>query len=264
MKRWLTLFLIPAAVLVGCASEQRARHLALTRELVREVAPAETVYQHKPTVVRWEEKDASAVCRADCSGLMNEVYKRAWSLDDSGLASWLGSERPLARHYARAIREERGFTPVNPFHALPGDIITIRYEAGAGNSGHVAMIDAEPETEAGLLPTGLVANMLDPAPLMWVWRVRVIDASSTGHGPGDSRYQGSKRVRNGLGTGVIRVATDASGSIVAHAFSTAPTSRWHLASERPVAIGRPTGPPFPEHPASPAGREEARATAVVR
>ncbi len=245
MSRWvLRMLALVWGVTLGCASApDQPRHLTLTRELVREVAPSDTRYQHSPTVVRWATDKEPAECRADCSGLMNEVFKRTWSLSDADLAEWLGSSRPLARSYFRAIDKQRGFERIeSPGSARPGDVIAIRYESGAGNSGHVAIIDDYPETEAGLMPTGLLSANLQGQPL-WVWRVKLIDASSTGHGPGDTRYEGSRRVRNGLGVGIVRLAADESGRVVAHSLSTSTTSAWHPVTERPVIIGRVIGPP---------------------
>ena len=266
MSRWvLRMLALVWGLALGCASApEQPRHLVLTRELVQEVAPSGTRYQHSPTVVRWGTDKEPAECRADCSGLMNEVFKRTWSLSDADLAEWLGSSRPLARSYFRAINRQRGFERIeSPGSARPGDVIAIKYESGAGNSGHVAIIDDYPVTEAGLIPTGLLSANLQGQPL-WVWRIKVIDASSTGHGPGDTRYEGSRRVRNGLGVGVLRLAADESGRVVAHSFSTSATGAWHPVTERPVVIGRVTGPPArtPE-PSPPANDEAAREPALV-
>ncbi len=268
MNRRLALILVPLLAWTGCAADRSAgraaplspapatnalpasvspaapaqslvapTHLALMRGLVRDVPPGATKYQHNPTVVIWEAgPDGGPACRADCSGLLNEVFKRSFGLSDQDLTEWLKSKRPLAMHYHLAIRDRRGFDRIEDFALTrPGDVIATRYEPGAGNSGHVMVVDEPPQREArGAREPGGEVVPFDAA----LWRVRVIDASRTGHGPGDSRFVGDRRVRNGLGSGYFRVATDPRGEVVAHAFGTASTDAWHSVNKRPLMVGR--------------------------
>lgn len=223
-----------AHLLLGaCAAAPVPRHLELARDLVRDVPPETTTYQHSPTVVEWAHDGRPATCRADCSGFLNEVFKSSLAIDGPGLSTWLNRDRPLALDYFRAISAERGFIKIDRIaDAAPGDLIAIKYEPGAGNSGHVMLVDAPAREVAGAPP--LVAGTTQ-------WRVRVIDCSSTGHGPGDTRYEGGRKVRTGLGAGEFRLYVDGAGVTTGHTFTTASDSPFRAQNDRPVVIGRPTG-----------------------
>lgn len=221
-----------ALICGGCAHDPVPRHLELVRSLERDVPAERTTYQHSPTEVVWTGR---AACYADCSGLVNEAMKRSLSLDGAGLSAWLKRDRPLAVDYFRAISEGRGFERVESLGDVrPGDVIAIRYERGSGNSGHVMIVDREPRPVPGRPPT---------VPGTTQWLVAVIDCSSTGHGPGDTRWNDHAKVRTGLGRGDLRVYLDGSGAIAGHTFTTEESAPFREQGARPLAIGRPMRPP---------------------
>lgn len=224
----------------GQQPQSTPRHLVLLRSLESQAQPSATTYQHSPTQVDWPpniDGTPAIACYADCSGLLNELFKSSLAMTDEDLSKWLGAKRPLASAYYNAITTQSGFERITHVQAVtPGDIIAIRYERGAGNSGHVMVVDA--------LPFPAPQNEGPPSPLgATAWDIPVIDCSSTGHGPGDTRWSGAKRIRTGLGRGVFRLYTDSSGVPVAHAFTIEPAAPVRPMSLRPVAIGRLTPEP---------------------
>ena len=205
------------------------QHLMLARELLAEVPAGATEYRHRPSVVAWGQT-GQAECRTDCSGFVNAVLKRSMGLGDAELAEWLGRRRPLAQDYERAIAEGNGFDRVwRVPDVLAGDIIAVRYEADANNTGHVMIVDAGPREHAETAPvaTGLTQ-----------WEIAVIDVSNAGHGAGDSRRDVSGTFRGGIGRGVVRVYADANGEIAGYTVSASARSQFHSASDRPVVVGR--------------------------
>lgn len=213
----------------GCASQPPA-HLATLRDLERKTPVESIEYRHRSTeVVIPDEPGEAGIARADCSGLLNEVFKHTQRIDDAELERWFGRARPVARDYAAAIRDGNGFQRIDSlFRARVGDIIAISYEKGASNTGHVMVIDAKPTRNPST----------DIADATLEWRCEVIDSSATGHGEGDSRFQNGKRVREGLGRGVFRIFTDAQGIPVAHAFMLSEGATVRTVELRPLYIGR--------------------------
>lgn len=223
------LLLIAASCCTGCGTSPPA-HVETLRDLERDTPLESIEYRHRPTtVVIPDEPGEQGVVRADCSGLLNEVLKHTETLDDAALSAWFGRPRPVARSYAEAIRDERGFTRIARLSdAAIGDIIAIMYEEDASNTGHVMVIDAKP---GRLRSTGVDGAAYE-------WRCEVIDSSATGHGEGDSRFQNGKRIRAGLGRGFFRIFTDAHGVPVAHAFTVSANAKVRSVNDRPLYIGR--------------------------
>ncbi len=219
----------PATVATApTAASAEPRHLTRLRELVRD---AETTdYQHRPTIVRWKSADAPGTCRTDCSGLVNEILKDAYCLTRADLKAWFGRERPLAIHYQRTIEAGKHFEVITKLDLVePGDLIAIKYPPDSDNSGHVMVVDARPEESSQAPP--VVAGTTQ-------WTVRIIDSSSLGHGPGDSRVDKAGKFHPGLGVGVCRIYVRQDGSIAGYAPSTDPKAKFHVVDERPLSIGR--------------------------
>jgi hypothetical protein len=225
--RWL----LGSALLVstGCAPALPA-HLETLRDLERDTPLSAIEYRHRPTeVVIPDEPGEQGVARADCSGLINEVLKHTEHLDDAGLHDWLGRARPVAATYAAAIRDQNGFQRIRSIgDAKVGDFIAISYEEGANNTGHVMVMNS----------TARKSPSINVAGASYEWRCEVIDSSATGHGDGDSRFEQGRRIRAGLGHGVFRIFTDASGVPVAYAFTVSADSKLRWMNERPLYIGR--------------------------
>ena len=117
----------------------------------------------------------------------------------------------------------------NLSQALPGDVIAGKYPPCAEATGHVMFVAAVPMPREATAP--IIAGTQQ-------WDVQVIDSSSSGHGPNDTRRKPDGKYRNGLGTGPIRIYTDAQGAIAGYAWSSASASEFYPVSKRHLEIGR--------------------------
>ena len=202
--------------------------------MVQTTAAENTVYIHHEDAIRWRGDDgaAASVCRTDCSGLADALLRRAYGLNDDQLRAWFHTRRPLARHYHREIERAHGFQPVTSVPAIqPGDFLAVRYEHSekGENTGHV------------MLAAGTARERRPTAPIVSgtrQWTVRIIDQSSSGHGHGDTRRQADGRKRSGIGSGKLRIYSDAEGRIVGYSWSTSRKSKYQPPSERPLLVGR--------------------------
>ena len=66
----------------------------------------------------------------------------------------------------------------------------------------------------------------------------MIDESESGHGLHDTRHLAEGGFRDGLGAGILRIYTDASGKIVGHSWSVTRKSKFRSQLDRPLVIGR--------------------------
>jgi hypothetical protein len=220
------------------AQVARRTHVSWAQELVKGLRPENTSYRHRPTTVRWKGVDGARdyESHTDCSGFLNELFKRAYGLTGKALAEWLGAKRPLARHYYDAIVKNRRFRRVERLaDALPGDVIAIRYKPGDpdnvdNNTGHVLLITGAPRARRGSAP--LVRDTLQ-------WEVTVIDQSRSGHGPTDTRHRPGGKSVQGLGQGVLRIYTQPSGAVAGYTWSTLSGSKFRDRKDRDLVIGRP-------------------------
>lgn len=210
------------------AADEDPKHLTLARQLLQDAK--ETDYQHRPTIVRWKSADAPATCRADCSGLINELLKAAYNLTSRDLQNWLGRQRPLAIHYQRTIAAGKDFDIITSVRDIrPGDVIAIAYPPDADNSGHVMLADTIAEEREPTLP--IVEKTTQ-------WTLRVLDSTKLGHGPGDSRIDATGAMHPGLGTGTLRLYVNPDLTIAGYTSSPADNAKFHAVSDRPISIGR--------------------------
>jgi hypothetical protein len=220
-----------ALVLAGialAAPDSTAVILAM-RGLELGAMPEATSYRHKDQVVEWTENGHATRVHTDCSGMANAIYKRVCEIDDAALARWLGRARPVARDYYDTISAERGFTRVNDILAIrPGDLIAIKFEPGAKDTGHVMFADS-----------GALKRLPTPPEIDGTtqWDLTVIDCAASPHGTKDSRHKEGEPNRSGVGRGTIRLYTSDEGAIVGYAWSTAHKSVYRAASVRPIIIG---------------------------
>lgn len=167
---------------------------------------------------------------ATCSNFVTRVLQQAYGWSSVDLANWLGSPTPLASRYHDAIVDGEGFELVPTVDEIEsGDLIAIRYPEGSAVSGHMAIIDGPPVLRVATSP--LVADT-------WQFEVRVIDSSSSNHGPLDSRVQPDGTIEPGAGMGVMRLYTNDDLEIVGYTWSTYNASTYRDGSEYHMVIGR--------------------------
>ena len=212
-------------------SEHVPAQVQFLRDLVQSVPPGATSYRHTRPEVRLDNNGQS-VCHADCSSLLNEVFQQTLGLDEPAIIAWLGRDRPRAREYFETISSERGFRSISIVTDIQiGDVIAIRYESGAANTGHVMVVNALPRVSERSLPVVSGAR---------AWEVDVIDSSASGHGPGDSRATLEGGFRRGLGSGTFRLFCSPSGTILGHTFTMSAAAPFRSAEQRPIVVGRLT------------------------
>jgi hypothetical protein len=221
--------LMPAA---APAQQKAPAHLEAARAFVQELSLDQTEYRHRNTVVRWKGIDGATgnEARTDCSGFLDALLQRTYGLTREDLKKWTGRARPLARTYYDVIEQGKGFTQVaRVTDVLPGDIIAIRYPAGAGNTGHVMLVSGPPRRRAASAP--LQAGTVQ-------WQVPVIDASKSGHGKSHTRRRAEGTFAGGVGEGVFRLYADPDGRVVGYSWSTSAKSVYRGADDRPLLVGR--------------------------
>lgn len=204
------------------------------RDMVANITEAQTDYDHGLGPVTWSAVDGSLAyeSRTDCSGYILALYQKAYQVTPTQLGTWLGKKRPHATNFADAIKTGHGYALLtNIADVAPGDLIAVRYpNPGKGdNTGHLMLVETAP------VPHGSSKPIIDGTQQ---FDVRIIDQSSTGHGPTDTRHHADKTFADGVGSGTIRLYTDMSGATVGYAWSDISVSPYYSQAERPMSIGR--------------------------
>lgn len=135
------------------------------------------------------------------------------------LKACMGTSRPYARDYHRAILEGKGFARrVRIGDVAPGDLLAIRFsELIGGFTGHCAVIAQRPLEL-----------------LHGVWVCPVVDSTGSPHGSTDPRALGN---RKGLGRGEMVLRTDADGEITGYQWSRGAEIHLNGQGQRHVAVG---------------------------
>lgn len=229
---WLTLALLAACQVYCCAAEEPGpRHLLLAQAIAKEIKPEKNLYSHKDMFIKWKDGAGTEYeNRTDCSGFLNLLLEKAYGYSHEDLQRWTGRARPLAKTWHHTVAEAKGFQRIETVQALqPGDVLAIRYEAGAKNTGHVMLVAGSAAEREVKKP--LVAGTRQ-------WEVPVLDSSSSPHGPQDSRRIDAAKHATGVGTGVLRIYTDDKGAFAGYAWSSFANSEFRAVKERPMAAGR--------------------------
>lgn len=203
------------------------KHVRLARQMLGNILKGHgvTAYRHTDGPVTWGSDMDQYISLTDCSGYINALLKKSYGLPNY----WLGTTRPYASTYYRAINSGKNFARIsNIKNVRIGDFIVFRIIPGTSNSdntGHIMIVNGLPKlmTTSPPIKSGTLQ-----------WSVYIIDQSSQVHGDSDTRYPG----KTGLGSGYFRIYTDASGRLQGHAWSTEPKSKFYNQSFRPLVIGR--------------------------
>ncbi|HZZ27366.1 MAG TPA: hypothetical protein VFE46_05100 [Pirellulales bacterium] len=205
------------------------KHLTVAQGLVAHLDLANTSYKHG-------EPEASFVVpyqsHADCSGFIDLLLQYSYGYTKDQFKPWFGSARPSAKRYHDAIADQKGFVSIAHVQdMLAGDLLGVKYLNRTDNTGHVMLAAERP------------INIQPKAPLVagtQQWTVTVIDSSESGHGPTDTRHgkgPGGKD-HDGVGSGVLRLYTDAQGQIVGFSWSTLTSSEFKKPTDENLMIGR--------------------------
>jgi hypothetical protein len=199
--------------------------------LVDNVLPEHNTYGTSPNYVFWAGVNGARYeNRTQCNSLLTHLLRQGYGWTSSDILSWMGSTSPSAAMWHDAIEAEDGWTVVATIdEVLPGDVLAIRYPAGSSVSGHVATVVDPPQPRVASSP--LVSGTFQ-------FDVTILDSTTGGHGPTDTRLQPDGSWDNGAGIGVMRLYTDAEGSLVGHTWSTSSGSVFYTQSTRHTLIGR--------------------------
>ncbi|MBP9095844.1 MAG: hypothetical protein KBG21_04490 [Ignavibacteria bacterium] len=201
--------------------------------LQKNITADNTYYTHKSPIVKWKGVNGASdyECKTDCSGLINQLIKQAYNIDDSAFNKWMKKKkRAYAKDYYNQIKKGNGFQGfTNIKDAKPGDVIAIKFPKLMDDTGHIMLITEAAQEIEPIEPTVLGTKQ---------WKIKIIDESGHGHGTTDTRYLGNGKYKTGLGTGYFRIYTDSTGEIVGYAWSTETGSKYREADIRKVIIGR--------------------------
>ncbi len=205
------------------------QHVVLARELEAHVRPENNSYQHRPSIVKLKGIHGSDryVCHTDCSGLVGALFRYSYGYTKEDLRHWL--QRPSGRgiSFFEAVSHDRGFRRIEQVQdILPGDILTYKLPPGAGNYGHVMIVNEKP-------------RQIEQRR----WAVGIIDCTGKGHGTTDSRYLGDNRYHSGIGKGDVCIYSDQDGTITGFAWNTASSTKCYTTDMRPFVVGRLTSYP---------------------
>jgi len=222
----LFVFLAAAGI---AQTDSEVPHLEIARELVRDLQHDAIVneYGSKPTFLRWHQptREARTVCATFVTHLFEHTYH--WEAED--IKQWLGANGADASEWHDAIAQENGFRRLDTIDAIhPGAILAIQYNDGSADTGHVMLVDQEPERREATTPIVRGTEQ---------YRVVVIDSSASGHGPTDTRHKPDGGFTGGIGRGTIRLYTRRDGHIVGYAWSETPKSEFHQSPARDLVAG---------------------------
>lgn len=211
----------------------QAFHLLWAEDLVENIEPALNTYGSDPSYVTWAGVGGAAVYanRSVSATFVTIILKQTYGLTDADFLAWFGSRSPNATRYHDVIAAKDGFHVVdNAFAIRAGDILAIRYSDSTSVSGHVAIARGRAIQREPSAP--LVTGTLQ-------FEIPVVDSSSSGHGPTDTRRLPGGEWQPGAGFGVMRLYTDPGGAIVGYSWSTYATSTYYRQSaSRHLVIGR--------------------------
>ena len=240
LRRLLLCLLLLISGLAAAQTADKAappRHLEEARKLVDNLKGVEdNHYGGGKRDIQWEPGHATA--RSVCSSFMTLLLQHAYGWKSADFKAWMDSTNPEAEAYHDAIVDRHDFKRIVHVSALrPGDILAVKYTDhhistnGVEDTGHVMLVAEVPQAQKEEKPT--VAGTRQ-------YTVTVIDSSTSGHGPTDTRARPGGGFTGGIGRGVFRIYADSEGKIAGYTWSATPKSPYYTAPDRDLVAGRLT------------------------
>jgi hypothetical protein len=242
--RSLALVAAGTLVVAGSAPVQAQAYLDDVTALLDVIQPENNFYSSTDPLVTWADQ-GTGFNRTVCTRFITESLKHSYGMTEDCLRALTGAGRPNTGHYYRAVVNEASgactlVDGVTATHALeritsvadilPGDLVAILYlDSSEPDSGHTAWVLESP-VQVGTLNGETVYDLL------------VADSSSSFHGYQDSRYLNPDADGNpdeGLGSGPMRLFTDANGEITGYRWSHRSKTTYRP-DTRDLVIGRLT------------------------
>lgn len=211
---------------------EKTAPLEIARQLVRDLQQDALIntYGSNPTFIRWGKPTREA--RTVCATFVTRVFERAYGWKKEDIQSWLGANGADASDWYTVIVHENGFRHLRSIHDLrPGDVLAIKYNDDSKDTGHIMIVDIEPQRITSTPP-------LEPGTEQY--GVEVINSSASGHGPADSRHKPDGGFTGGIGKGTFRLYANREGRIVGYAWSDTKKSKFYHSPERELVAGRLT------------------------
>jgi len=200
--------------------------------MIANVTAPNNIYINNFDSVRWAGQAGATgyYCATDCSGLLTALLKQTYGYTSTYFKRWTGYSNPYASSYYNEIVTQDHFLKLNTVTQIQrGDFIAMKYPAGSSNTGHCMLVVSPPTLRTATNP--LVTGTTQ-------YEVVIMDCSSSGHGPSDTRYIDGTNWNDGIGRGVFRLYVNATGSIVGYTWSTYSSSVYYSQSQRQLAVGR--------------------------
>ena len=225
------------------------QHLAIARLLVKNTKPQDNQYSLGNQFISFPGDSPSSKysVKADCSGFLLAIFERAKYPTHSQMAFLVASskrKRPAAEDFVFSIENEKGFRQIkNIGNIKPGDLLAHAMlnkedQSQTSTTGHVFLIDSYPK------PINPRKPIVDGT---GQFEISIIDSNEEYVGADDSRLADPAGKIKGLGTGTIRIYSDANGELVGWARTFKNSTRFFSYSPqfpsdtklRKAAIGRP-------------------------
>lgn len=254
MKQKIATTLLSCCLLVPVAqAEDLPKYLQLARDFVANTKPENNAYTLGKSFTRMPGDlfASSYVVSADCSGFVEEMFRRGDSTTLNNLATQKFKNRHSIHDWYRSILQEEAFTRITKVTDLkPGDVAVWLYK-GSGQHhtpGHMLLLDSVP---VKIKPRKPMAEGLDQ------YEFALIDTSQEAKSRDDTRFVSDEALRDeneakgkergtvaspnykGVGRGHIRFYADSEGNLKGAAFSF-PKAKFHgVDNDWDIVVGRP-------------------------
>ena len=257
MERKIATTLLSCCLLVPVAqAEDAPKYLQLARDFVANTKPENNAYTLGKSMTRMPGDlfTSSYVVSADCSGFVEEMFRRVDSTTLNNLATQKFKNRHSIHDWYRSIKQEEAFIRISKVTDLkPGDVAVWLYK-GSGQHhtpGHMLFLDSVP---VKIKPRKPMAEGLDQ------YEFALIDTSQEAKSRDDTRFVSDEALRDeneakgkergtvtspnykgdkGVGRGHMRFYADSEGNLKGAAFSFSKAKFHSVDNDWDIVVGRP-------------------------
>ena len=238
MKKLFLFLILLSFTLLSCEESTddtavKLNHLTEARKLVENILPENNEYSLTDTYVTWAGSDGAVIYsnKSSCSSFVTHLLMHSYGITAGTFVEYFGEDFPEAEDYYDRIADESVFMKIDNISLVEeGDFIAVKYlETDRTNTGHMMLVNSEPVQRDASSP--LIGGTIQ-------WEIEIIDVSTSGHGPDDTRLKSDGSWNSGAGRGVLRAYTDTEGAFAGYSWSTYSGSEFQNYSEHPFLAGR--------------------------
>ena len=254
MLKTLVSILVIAASQLASAQDAVPKHLQIARQIVDTVKPENNTYTNDKRYIRMPGDlfAKEVVVKTDCSGFVEEVFRRAGAPLTSDFTSKQSKGRYLLADYLVGFTKEQGVKLIHKVEDIrPGDVIIWKFfkpstkHVGHTYNGHVMLVDSIPVQSGEDVKRKKAAGLV-------AWNVKILDTTQNPKSEDDTRYrpnsgaedddtEGAVKDNTGAGRGTIRLFSDAQGKLAAVSFGfKKPNVHINSADDWLIYVGRKT------------------------